>query len=100
MNGQPLNEGYNSFNPRTAIGQTKSGTIIFVVIDGRSISSRGATMADVQKIMQENGAYNAANLDGGSSTVFVYKGKVMNVPSTPIGERYVPDAFLVSFAGS
>jgi len=25
---------------------------------------------------------------------------VMNVPSTPIGERYVPDAFLVSFAGS
>jgi exopolysaccharide biosynthesis protein len=96
MNGKPLDEGYNSLNPRTAIGQTKDGTFIFVVIDGRSISSRGATMKDVQKIMTANGAYNAANLDGGSSTVFVYNGKVINVPSTPIGERYVPDAFLVN----
>lgn len=96
MNGKALDEGYNSFQPRTAIGQTKSGTFIFVVIDGRSAESRGATMLDVQKIMQANGAYNAANLDGGSSAVFAYKGKVMNKPSTSAGERWVPDAFIIS----
>ncbi len=45
-------------------------------------------MLDVQKIMQANGAYNAANLDGGSSAVFAYKGKVMNKPSTSAGERW------------
>jgi exopolysaccharide biosynthesis protein len=97
MNGQTLDfSEYMSFQPRTAIGQTKSGTFIFVVIDGRSTVSRGATMAEVASIMQANGAYNAANLDGGSSTVFAYLGKVINTPSTYIGERWVPDAFIIS----
>ena len=96
MNGKPLDVSYSSLNPRTAIGQSKDGTFIFVVIDGRSTRSIGAYWADVQKIMEANGAYNAAELDGGSSTAFIFKGKVKNVPSTPIGERYVPDAFLIT----
>lgn len=95
MDGKPLNVAYYSYQPRTAIGQTKDGTFIFVVIDGRSVSSRGATMEEVQKIMLSNGAYNAANLDGGSSTVFSYNGKVMNDPCGPAGQRYLPDAFLI-----
>ena len=97
QDGKPLDVSYSSVNPRTAIGQTKDGTFVFVVIDGRSpLVSPGAYWADVQKIMESYGVFNAAELDGGSSTVFAYKGKVMNVPSTPIGERYVPDAFLIS----
>ena len=101
MNGQTLNfSDYMSFQPRTAVGQTKDGTFIFVVIDGRSAESRGASMAEVAKIMQANGAYNAANLDGGSSSVFVYRGRVINKPSTYAGERWVPDAFIISDSSS
>ena len=96
QNGKPLDVSYSSLNPRTAIGQTQDGTFIFVVIDGRTVQSPGAYWEDVQKIMQQNGAYNAAILDGGSSSFFAYKGKVENEPSTPIGERYVPDAFLIT----
>ena len=97
VNGKLSDVSGSGIQPRTAIGQRKDGTILFVIIDGRSLSSPGATWADVQKIMEENGAVNAANLDGGSSTVLAYEGKLVNVPSSPYGERYLPDAFLVSY---
>lgn len=81
--------------PRTAIGQTKDGAILMLIIDGRQISSVGATLKDVQEIMLDYGAVNAANLDGGSSTTMFYEGKVINSPASPFGERYVPTAFVV-----
>ena len=50
--------------PRTAIGQRKDGTVLFVVIDGRQPGySLGATLRDVQDVLYEKGAYIAANLD-------------------------------------
>jgi len=85
--------------PRTAIGQTKDGTILMLVIDGRQISSIGATLKDVQEILLDYGAVNAANLDGGSSTTMFYKGQVINSPANPFGERYVPTAFVVMADG-
>ncbi|SHI80596.1 phosphodiester glycosidase family protein [Desulfosporosinus lacus] len=81
--------------PRTAIGQTKEGNILMLVIDGRQIGSLGATLKDVQDIMLENGAYNVANLDGGSSTVLYYNGKIVNHPSSQYGERHAPSFFIV-----
>jgi exopolysaccharide biosynthesis protein len=81
--------------PRTAIGQTKDGTVLLLVIDGRQLSSLGATLKDVQDIMLSYGAYNAANLDGGSSTTMVYNGKIINTPSSQYGPRYLPSAFIV-----
>ncbi|HEX3026966.1 MAG TPA: phosphodiester glycosidase family protein [Clostridia bacterium] len=84
-------------DPRTAIGQTKSGVMLFLIIDGRRVSSLGATMKDVQDIMLEYGAYNAANLDGGSSSTLVVKNQVINNPSSSGGERYVPNAFLIRY---
>ena len=96
VNGKLSDVSYSGIQPRTAIGQTKDGTMLFVVIDGRSGVSPGATWQDVQKIMDTYGAVNAAILDGGSSSVLAYEGKVVNVPSSPYGERYLPDAFLVS----
>lgn len=85
--------------PRTAIGQTKDGVILMLVIDGRQVSSIGATLKDVQEIMLDYGAVNAANLDGGSSATMFYKGKVINSPCSPFGERYVPTAFVVMPSG-
>ena len=81
--------------PRTAIGQKANGEVIFLVIDGRSVWSLGATLKDVQDIMIQYGAVNACNLDGGSSATMYYQGKLMNRPSDGLGERAVPTAFVV-----
>ncbi len=85
------------YAPRTAIGQKKDGTVLFLVIDGRSIASAGATMKDLLEIMEEYGAYNAANLDGGSSSVMINDGEVLNNPSgsDADGQRFLPNAWLI-----
>lgn len=63
-------------NPRTAIGQRADGSVLLLVTDGRGASGHlGATAADLIEIMQEYGAVNAANLDGGSSSCMYYDGK-------------------------
>ncbi|HUW64884.1 MAG TPA: phosphodiester glycosidase family protein [Spirochaetia bacterium] len=82
--------------PRTAIGQRKDGTILLLVIDGRQpLYSIGATILDVQNVLYAYGAYNAANLDGGSSTTMYYNGKVINSPADLLGERSIPTAIIV-----
>ena len=75
MNGEVNMEAYavSGWNPRTAIGQRSDGAVIFVCIDGRQASSVGGTYADIINIMQEYGAVNACNMDGGSSTVMMYR---------------------------
>ena len=76
MDGNVNMEAYNSnsgWNPRTAIGQRADGAVIFLAIDGRQAGSLGGSYADIIDIMQEFGAVNACNLDGGSSTVMLYK---------------------------
>ena len=76
MNGEVNLEAYNDksgFNPRTAIGQRGDGAVIFVCIDGRQAGSLGGTYADIINIMQEYGAVNACNMDGGSSSVMMYR---------------------------
>ena len=62
-------------NPRTAIGQRADGAVLMLVTDGRGHNGHvGATAADLISIMQEYGAVNAANLDGGSSSAMYYNG--------------------------
>jgi exopolysaccharide biosynthesis protein len=99
INGKKLitsGDGGWGIAPRTAIGQRKDGTILLLVIDGRQPGySIGATLLDVQNILYEQGAYNAANLDGGSSATMFYNGKVVNKPCDILGERMVPTAFIV-----
>lgn len=97
VDGKPMipdgSSGGAGIAPRTAIGQKKDGTVIFLTIDGRDLSGLGATYKDVQNIMLDYGAFNASILDGGSSTTLYYKGKVINNPSNPLGERTVPTIF-------
>lgn len=60
-------------NPRTAIGQRADGAVLLLVTDGRgSAGHLGATASDLIDIMLDNGAVNAANLDGGSSSCMYY----------------------------
>lgn len=76
MDGQVNEKAYNDnsgFNPRTAIGQRADGAVVLVCVDGRQIGSLGATCADLIDIMVEYEAVNACNLDGGSSSVMLYR---------------------------
>ncbi len=76
INGETNLSAYNDtsgYNPRTAIGQRSDGAVIFVCIDGRQAGSLGGTYADIINIMVEYGAVNACNMDGGSSTVMMYR---------------------------
>ena len=81
--------------PRTAIAQRKDGAIILLVIDGRQVNSLGATLREVQDILYEYGAYNATNLDGGSSSTLFYDDEVINNPCDSLGERSVPSIIYV-----
>lgn len=93
---QITNSSSGGIHPRMAIGQRKDGTFIFVVIDGRQPGySIGTNLLELQNIFNRYDAYNAANLDGGSSATMYYNGKVINKTSTPMGERYLPNAFIV-----
>ena len=87
-------------NPRTAIGQREDGAILLLVMDGRSISTLGASMEDVANILLSYGAVNAGNLDGGSSSVMVYEGEIINHCASVVGPRRVPTGFLVLREGA
>ena len=99
QNGVPtissISDGGMGIQPRTAIAQRKDGAILFLVIDGRTLNSLGATLKNVQDVLLEHGAYNAFNLDGGSTTTMVYNNEVINYPSDFGKENLVPCAFIV-----
>ena len=82
-------------NPRTVIGQREDGAVLLLVIDGRQTTSLGASYSDCIDIMTQYGAMNAANLDGGSSSVMVYDGQIINNVVSMNGDRKVPTAFIV-----
>ena len=66
--------------PRSAIGQREDGIVLFLVINGRLANSIGADMIDLTDIMENYGAVNAANLDGGSSSELVINNNIINTP--------------------
>lgn len=74
VNGEPSfikgNGGWG-YAARTAIGQRKDGIVLFLVVDSNATRTNGADMVDLTEIMQNYGAVNAANLDGGTSSVMV-----------------------------
>ena len=85
--------------PRTAIGQRQDGIVLFLVIDGRTVTRPGADMNDLIEIMQNYGAYNAANLDGGTSSVMVVNGEIINDPIDSTGAhktRYIATGFILT----
>ncbi len=82
-------------NPRTVIGQRADGAVLLLVIDGRQASSLGASYKDCAQIMLDYGAINAANLDGGSSSMMMHNGEILNVSASLYGSRKLPNAIVV-----
>lgn len=97
VNGEiNIGESWESgLNPRTAIGQREDGTILFLVIDGRSVASLGASFQDLAEVMVRYGAVNAMNMDGGSSALMYMEDHYVNNEAFVIGIRPVPTTWLV-----
>ncbi len=91
------NGGYGH-HPRSAIAQRQDGIVLFLVIDGRSLKSKGADMNDLVEILLKYHAYNAANLDGGNSSVLVVDNEIINHPynwDNDEATRPIPDGFIL-----
>jgi len=83
-------------HPRTAIGVRGDGRLVIVTVDGRQPGkSVGMTIRELSDLMSGLGCVDAINLDGGGSTTMAVRGKAVNHPSDPAGERPVSDALLV-----
>lgn len=83
---------------RTAIGQRADGIVLFLVIDSNSSRTKGASIVELADIMERYGAINAANLDGGTSSVMVVNGELINDPIDSTGAhktRGIPTIFMV-----
>ena len=104
VNGEPSfikgNGGWGTA-PRSAIGQRQDGIVLFLVMDGRDYlhGIDGVGMVELTEIMMRYGAYNAANLDGGTSCGLVINGELTNKPVNGSGKkttRAIPNAWIVT----
>ncbi len=69
-------------HPRTILGEYGNDDLIMMVVDGRRAGwSSGVTLEDLQIKLIHLGVIEAYNLDGGGSSTFVFKDKVLNRPS-------------------
>lgn len=69
---QPKDE---AIHPRTAIGLDASGRyLLMAVIDGRQKGySEGVTLYELAQFMQQHGCAHAINLDGGGSSIMMFR---------------------------
>lgn len=81
-------------HPRTAVGRTAKGELIWLVVDGRQPHSQGATLPELAQLMLRYGAVDAINLDGGGSSTLVVRDLVLNSPSDG-SERPVANLWLL-----
>lgn len=87
-NGEPskvYGNGGLGVAPRTVIGQRTDGIVLWLVVDGRSGLKQGIDMNDEIEIMQRYSVINAANLDGGTSSVMIVNGELINDPIDSTG---------------
>lgn len=89
----------NNRHPRTMVGITGSGHLLFVVVDGRQPGyADGMSLFELRALAHSLGCTDALNLDGGGSTTMVVAGQgingVVNRPSGKV-ERPVPSIIFV-----
>ena len=82
-------------HPRTAVGYTKEGENIFLVVDGRQPDSRGVDLNELAILMFDLNCEEAINLDGGGSSALVVNGKLLNRPAGFSTQREVISAIAV-----
>jgi len=95
---QAVQEGFTGSillpNSRTAMGVDKKGNVLLVVAESAVTGSRvGLTFEEMSLLMVELGAVEAVGLDGGGSSTFSVRGKVVNHAAGR--QRPVPNALMV-----
>ena len=87
---------WNSPNPRAALGQSDRLETMMLVVEGRLLDSPGCGVGVVADKLEEYGCVQALNLDGGTSAVMFYKGKVVTrCSNTELPEgRNMPTAWV------
>lgn len=108
VDGEGIDVGSWGVNPRTALGQRKTGEIIFLAVDGRQLGySIGADLPSLRDILLDEGCVNAVTMDGGSSTVMEYATytedgacnvELINKPNlghTLDAQRYINNAWVI-----
>lgn len=99
INGKTVVEGSYGWGlqPRSAIGQTRNGDFLMLIVDGRQVGySIGCLVEDCAKIMQKHRAYQAVNMDGGSSSIMAYEGSIITRNSSKSENgREIPNAIVV-----
>jgi len=95
-----LGNGGSGIHPRTIIAQRKDGIVLFVVIDGTGNKTGyrgGVGYSKMIEVLKRYKAYNAANLDGGASSILIENNKIINNPVgySSTGERRHPNAWIV-----
>jgi len=107
VDGEVQDHADQALAPRTAVGFSADGSIMYLLtVDGRQSDSIGVTIGELGEMMQELGAHNALNLDGGGSSTMLARQpgqsdlSVVNSPSDG-EERSVPNGLAISVpAGS
>lgn len=92
----------NAAAPRTAVGFSKDGSRMHVLtVDGRQAASGGVTLTELALMMEDLGAHNALNLDGGGSSTLLAREpgarepQLENAPSDG-EERDVPNGLALT----
>ena len=90
----------NKRDPRTAMGYTRDGRLIILVIQGRFPGkAAGASLVQEARILRDLDCYEALNLGGGGSSCMLINGKETIRPSEKIGQRPVPSVFIIKWTG-
>lgn len=87
----------NGRQPRTALGyDPEEGRVWLVTVDGRRpATSVGMTLNELAELLQDLGATEGMNYDGGGSTTAWVEGNVVNTPSDAGGERALSNIWAV-----
>ncbi|MBO2516411.1 MAG: hypothetical protein CW338_03925 [Clostridiales bacterium] len=89
----PYIYGYDKFDmePRTALGMIAPGEYIVLTVTGRRDDSKGASFIWLAEKMNEKGAVESINLDGGNTCSLLFMGKIINRPANTKSKdiRYV-----------
>ena len=67
-------------NPRSVLGYYEPGHYAFLLVDGRSQSCAGITLADLSQFCEDLGFTSAYNLDGGQSSVLASQSGAIDNP--------------------
>ena len=77
--------------PKIAVGITKKGKLMVLMVNGRIRESVGATHFDMADILLKYGMHKAMGFDPGGSSTLVVDGKIMNI--SPYNKKYEEDIY-------